>query len=255
MDPNQTNLSLTENELSQRAGHDNGNRVPAILFIIGLILYLCLFTGCANTTVAKTASWEVVNGPDYQVHNVHKLAPKLPDGLRRVAILPLSTEPSDTDMVTARETLEPVMQSEFDRLNVFEVIRVTRDQMRQMTGQAEWSASDKLPRNFLATLKEETGCDGVIFPRLTRYRPYPPMALGWSLKLIDLTDGQIWWAADEMFDLADPTVVNSARRYQITHLKFAKANPLLEDSTVVLISPTRLAQFTTASLFATLPER
>lgn len=252
MDPNQTDFSLTENELAPRPA---ANPVPAILFVIGLILYICLFTGCANTTVAKTAKWEVVNGPDYEVHNVHKLAPKLPASLRRVAILPLSAEPGESDPIATRQSIEPMLQSELDRLNVFEVIRVTRDQMRQMTGKAEWSAADKLPRDFMANLKEETGCDGVLFPRLTRYRPYPPMALGWSLKLVDLSDGQVWWAADEMFDTADPRVVNSARRYQITHLKYTKANPLLEDSTVVLISPSRLAQYTAATLFATLPER
>jgi hypothetical protein len=251
MDPNPTEISLTENELARPAA----NPVPAILFVIGLILYILLFTGCANTTVAKTGTWEVVNGPDYQVRNVHTLAPKLPPTLRRVAILPLSVEPSDTDMTTARQSLEPVLQSELDRLNVFEVVRITRDQMRQMSGQTEWSAADKLPRNFLTNLKEETGCDAILFPRLTRYRPYPPLALGWSLKLVDLTDGQVWWAADEMFDTADPRVVNSARRYQITHLKFTKANPLLEDSTVVLISPSRLGQYSAAALFATLPER
>ena len=234
--------------------NDAPNNSPrALLFIICVGLFLLLFVGCS--TAAKTAQWEIITGPDYELNNTHKLAPKLPERLRRIAILPLTLEPGTADPNTALESLEPVLQSELDRLNVFEVIRITPEQMRQMTGRAEWAAHDKLPKDFLATLKNETGVDGVLFCRLTRYHAYPPLAVGWSLKLVDATDAQVWWAADEMFDTADPRVVNSARRYQLDHQKYHKANPLLADSRTVLISPRRLSQYSAASLFATLPAR
>src|SRR3954452_16386215 len=151
-------------------------------------------------------------------------------------------------MNLGRESLEPILQSEFDRLNVFEVIRVTPGQMRHFAGKSDWSANEKLPLNFLSTIKQETGCDAVLFVRLTRYHAYPPMAVGWNLKLVDATDSQVWWAADEMFDLADPRVVNSARRYELKHERFHKADPLLTDSRTVLISPRRLAAYSAASL-------
>lgn len=227
----------------------------AILFILCLSILMLLSTGCANTTIAKTGTWEVISGPDYKVSNVHTLAAKLPDRLRRVAILPLTLEPGTTDLKTARESLEPVLQSELDRLSNFEVIRVSPEKLRHLTGKAEWSATEKLPRDILATLKDEIGCDGILFARLTRYNAYPPLALGWSLKLVDATDGQIWWAADELFDLSDPTVVNSARRYELNHLKYQKASPLLADTKTVLISPRKLGQYTVAALFETLPAR
>jgi hypothetical protein len=229
------------------------HRPGALLFILCAGLFLLFFVGCS--TAAKTAQWEIITGPDHELNNVHKLAPKLPERLRRVAILPLSVEPGTSDLNTARESLEPILQSELDRLNVFEVIRVSPEHMRQYTGRAEWSASDKLPQNFLSTLKNETGADGVLFCRLTRYHAYPPLAIGWSLKLVDATDAQVWWAADEMFDSSDPRVVNSARRWQLDHQKYHKANPLLADSKTVLISPRRLGQYSAATLFATLPQR
>jgi hypothetical protein len=81
------------------------------------------------------------------------------------------------------------------------------------------------------------------------------MAIGWNLKLVDATDGQVWWAADEMFDLADPQVVTSARRYQLEHQKYYQANPELADSRTALISPSRFGSYSAASLFATLPSR
>jgi|GEM_PF-254482 len=223
----------------------------AVAIIVACVL-LVLLTGCANTTIAQG---EIINGEDYHVSNVHRLAPKLPERIRRVAILPVSAEPGSSDMASGIASLEPILQSEFDRLNIFEVVRVTPDQMRHFSGQYEWNATDKLPPNFLKTLKQETGCDAVMFCRLTRYHAYPPMAIGWNLKLADATDGQVWWAADEMFDLADRRVVNSARRFQLEHQKYYQSNPLLADSRTVLISPRRLAQYSAAALFATLPER
>jgi hypothetical protein len=229
------------------------NSSRALLFILCAGLFLLFFVGCS--TAAKTAQWEIITGPDHELNNVHRLAAKLPERLRRVAILPLSMEPGTSDLNKARESLEPILQSELDRLNVFEVIRITPEQMRQFSGRSEWSATDKLPQDFLSTLKNETGADGVMFCRLTRYHAYPPLAIGWSLKLVDATDAQIWWAADEMFDSADPRVVNSARRWQLDHQKFHKANPLLADSRTVLISPSRLGQYSAATLFATLPAR
>src|ERR1043165_10181815 len=92
--------------------------------------------------------------------------------MRRLAMVPVSTEPGNSDMNLGRESLEPILQSEFDRLNVFEVIRVTPDQMRHFAGKSDWAANEKLPANFLSTIKQETGCDAILFSRLTRYHAY-----------------------------------------------------------------------------------
>jgi hypothetical protein len=81
------------------------------------------------------------------------------------------------------------------------------------------------------------------------------MALGWSFKLVDTTDGQVWWAADELFSLGEPAVVNSARRHELQHQRYYQANPHLADSRSVLISPRRFANYTLSTLFATLPKR
>jgi hypothetical protein len=223
----------------------------AILIILALSVLLFLLVGCSSMTIAHG---EVIKGEDHRVSNVHRLAPKLPDRMRRVAMLPVSAEQAN-DMNVGRESLEPILQAEFDRLNVFEVIRITPDQMRHFTGKQDWSSNEKLPADFLTTIKQETGCDAILFSRLTRYHAYPPMAVGWNLKLVDATDGQVWWAVDEMFDLADPTVVASARRYQLEHEKYYEANPLLADSRTALVSPRRFAAYTVAVLFDTLPDR
>jgi hypothetical protein len=250
--PSIENASVVDVETAFYARRASLKAPIAILVLIALAVLLFLLTGCSTVTVAHG---EVITGHDHQVSNVHRLAPKLPERMRRVAMLPLTIEPADSDINNGRETLEPVLQSEFDRLNTFEVIRVTPDQMRHLAGKSDWASHEKLPLNFLSEIKQETGCDAVLFCRLTRYRAYPPMAIGWNLKLVDATDGQVWWAADEMFDLADPQVVTSARRYQLEHQKYYQANPELADSRTALISPSRFGSYSAAALFATLPER
>ncbi len=226
--------------------------VSLVAALVLLSILLVFMVGCGTTTIAQT---EIVTGVDYKVTNVHRTAEKLPERLRRVALLPLSTEPGRSDIASGRAALEPILQSELDRLNTFEVIRVTPEQLRHLTGRSEWSASEKLPLDFLSSLKNEIGVDGILFCRLTRYHPYPPMAIGWNLKLVDATDGQVWWAADEMFDLSDPTVVTAARRWELKHQKYYQSTPLLADSRTALISPRRLGRYSAAALFATLPER
>lgn len=222
----------------------------AILILLSILLVF--LTACGTTTISKN---EVVMGEDYKVSNVHKLAPKLPERIRRVLFLPLTVEPGNPELVTARPGLEQILQSELDRLNTFEVVRMTPEQLRQYTGRLEWTTNDKLPPDFLTVLKKEMGCDAVLFSRLTRYHAYPPMAIGWSLKLVDTTDAQVWWAVDEMFDQSDPRVTTASRRYELKHQKYRQATPELADSRIALISPRRLAQYSAAALFATLPER
>lgn len=227
-----------------------GAAIVIIFTIIAIILVFAL--GCGTTTMAQG---EIVTGNDYEIRNVHRLAPKLPERLRRVAILPLTVEASSPNLNSGRDSLEPVLQSELDRLNVFEVIRVSPEQLRILTGARDWATHEELPPTLLSTIKKQFGVDAVLFSRLTRYHAYPPMAVGWNMKLVDANDGQVWWAADEMFDQADPRVATSSRRYSLKHQKYHQANPLLADSRTALISPRRLAQYSVAALFETLPER
>lgn len=250
--PSVENASVVDVETAFYTRGPNMTGPIAIVVLLLASVLLFFLVGCKSVTVDKG---EVITGKNFEITNFHRLAPKLPERMRRVAMLPLSAEPADSEMVSGRQSLEPILQSEFDRLNTFEVIRVTPEQMRHIAGKAEWASFEKLPMNFLSSVKQETGCDAVLFSRLTRYHAYPPMAIGWNLKLVDLTDGQVWWAVDELFDLADAHVVTALRRYELEHQKYYQANPKLADSRTALISPRRFATYTAAAMFSTLPER
>jgi hypothetical protein len=193
----------------------------------------------------------VVIGPDYQVSNVFRKSPFLPDNLRRVAVLPLSGDESQVEITAGQQTLDPVLRTELLKVRKFESIWVTPESLRQWTGRKIWEAEDRLSTNFFSKLREETGCDAVLFCRVSRFHAYPPLTIGWKLKLIEASQGQTLWAVDEIFDAGEPPVSNSARRYEQHH---EKGGPVT-DSPMILSSPQRFGHYTAWAVLETLPER
>jgi hypothetical protein len=92
----------------------------------------------------------------------------------------------------------------------------------------------------------------VLICRLTQYRAYEPLAIGWRLKLLDTDEPRIVWAVDEVFDARQPAVANAARRFAQAH---PEPVPPVADSRRILLSPRRFAQYTAREVFKTLPPR
>ncbi|MDX1951818.1 MAG: hypothetical protein SFY81_06515 [Verrucomicrobiota bacterium] len=216
--------------------------------ILGIVL---LSMGCQ--TGPRIGDYPL--GADYRPENVHLAAAKIPDRVRRVAVLPMTVSEEHSDAIAGRDVLEPIYQSELDKVTTFEVVRVTPQQMKDLTGRPFWRADDEFPESFLPGLRKALACEAILFSELTRYHAYPPIAVGWSMKLVDVHDARIWWAADEVFDSAERSVVNSARRFELEHQKYYKAAPLLADSRTVLSSPRRFGRYSVNALLETLPER
>jgi hypothetical protein len=199
-------------------------------------------------------------GPSYRPTNIYRRNDILPLEIKRVAVLPLSS-PTPSALATAGiEALEPILYAELEKTKRFEVIPVSTEQMRQWTGQTRWRADESLPPDLFERLRQETGCDAVLFSQLTRYQPYQPLAIGWKFSLIEKTVMPagtssvpvILWSADEVLDAGDPEVTNAARSYYAQHLR--NEAPLSDPSTV-LSSPGRFGQYTLGTLLATLPAR
>jgi len=207
---------------------------------------LAVLTGC--TTPGSGA--KVVSDSGLP-RNVFCEAGRMPDDLKRVAVLPLGVMGEDAVLESGREALYPILQSELMRAARFEVIPVSPEQCRQWTGRTGWSASETLPRDFFERLRQGTGCDAVLFSQLTRYRPYPPVAVGWRLQLVMDDPIRAWWAVDEVFDGGDPVVAEAARAYYKVHF----APPAGSDPDSILSTPRRFGQFTLTAVTESLPPR
>ncbi len=57
------------------------------------------------------------------------------------------------------------------------------------------------------------GANAVLIGTVTEFKPYPHMAIGLRLKLIDLTDGQLIWGLEQIWDTADKTTQSRIEDY------------------------------------------
>ncbi len=216
-------------------------RSATLLSCIGL-LPLLLGTGCFTPRIPH----ELVLGPGYHPSNIYGQNAPLPEDLRRVAVLPLSGRPA----LEERQSVGSALEAELAGTKRFELVRVSAEQLEIWTGQQTWSSTGVLPTQLATHLRDELGCDGVLLSDLTQYRAYPPLAVGWNLKLLDLHSGRVVWAADEVFDAGQTPVANSARRYRLRHSQLPGAE---DDSRFVLVSPTLFCHYAAEALFEALP--
>lgn len=206
------------------------------------------FSGCARPRILAQALT-----PSYVPSNVFKEGAVIPSQIRRVAVLPLSVmNEDDGDMTFGRDTLMPVLVGELNRARAFEVVTISVDDLRLISGKGVWSAEEKLPLEFFERIKEKFGADAVLFSRLTMYRAYEPLAIGWRIKLIDADEPHILWAVDEVFDARDPSVAAAAMKYA-QHTPDTSSS--LSDSRSVLQSPRRFGRYTASAVVQTMPGR
>lgn len=195
---------------------------------------------------------DLVLGREFKPTNFHAETRRLNPQLRRVLVLPLTSEVTGTPAADALEHLEVTLRTELKRTQRFELVWLTRAELVTLSGRSDWAADSVLPADFLRRLQERHQCDGILFSRLTRYEAYPPLAVGWQFKLVGCPTPQVLWAFDEVFDARDASVVNGARRFQKADEAPGRRPG---DSRVILSSPRRFAAYAAHGAFLTLPDQ
>jgi hypothetical protein len=62
-------------------------------------------------------------------------------------------------------------------------------------------------------IRQALGCDAILTGVVTDYQPYPHLMIGLRLKLIDLTDGQLVWAVEQVWDSTDRATESRIKAY------------------------------------------
>lgn len=187
------------------------------------------------------------------VVEAYRAADRLPSGLRRVAVLPMTTGLDGPEWQAGLAALEPMLGVELAGSGRFEVVPVTPARLRQWTGRERWMAHEPLPDDLLAKVREETGCDAILFSHLTVYRAYPPQAQGWRLRLVGGEQGEaVWWATDHVFDAGDAVVAEAARRHRASRSGSLKGLTMGEE---VLHTPRYFAEYALSEMLDTCPTR
>ncbi len=216
-------------------------------FILGLSLLGVFLSGCCTPPFRVNALT-----PAYQPDNVFRLARCLPADIKRVAVLPLACDMQNPDLADGQAALAPVLTSELAKTKRFEVVCVSSDTLTTRVGVSALGGEEVLPKDFLSWLRANTGCEAVLFCRLTTYRSYPPLAIGYRMRLVDTRTGTIYWSADDVFDAGNPAVQSGACRYHCAEIQSISGPP---EEWTVFNSPRQFGQYAAATLLATLPTR
>ncbi|NQT04028.1 MAG: hypothetical protein HQ580_18525 [Planctomycetes bacterium] len=81
-------------------------------------------------------------------------------------------------------------------------------------------------------IRQTLKCNAVLIGTVTEFRPYPHMIIGLRLKLLDLRDGQLLWALEQVWDSADKTTEYRIKEYFRSQKRSGYA-PLKEQLTSV----------------------
>ncbi|MDD5010640.1 MAG: hypothetical protein PHQ00_00780 [Phycisphaerae bacterium] len=65
----------------------------------------------------------------------------------------------------------------------------------------------------LSAIQKTFRCNAVLRGVVTRYQPFPHMVIGLRLELIDLADGQLLWALEQIWDAADKNTQDRVKKY------------------------------------------
>lgn len=172
----------------------------------------------------------------------------LPDSLRRVAVLPLASRVNGA--AAGAELMSPWVLTELQKRQLFDLVPVSRADLRAWTGREQWSPSDELPARFLTAIRSGTGCDAVLLGEVTRFSAYPPLAVGLKLCLVSSLSGDIAWFVDESYDAGSGPVAGAARNYGARELRLPRAS-----RDTMLQSPRKFGQFAAAEAVRSAPGR
>jgi hypothetical protein len=90
------------------------------------------------------------------------------------------------------------------------------------------------PLKQIGAMRETLKSDGLLVGTITQYQPYPRLVIGLRLKLLDLTDGQLLWGLEQVWDSSD---ISTRKRIQ----HWSSAASLRED--LVVMSSLNFSKF------------
>lgn len=162
-----------------------------------LILLAVILSGCHSHSASAPVS-------DYYYLNPNnKLAT-----IGRVAIVELNND-SSYPQVSADVTL--ALYQALQKRQVFGLTVIRQDNPSWRSLQLDGESSYNLKQ--LLAIREALKCDGLLLGTITEYRPYPHMAIGLRMRLLDLRDGQLQWALEQVWDSDDKTTERNIKSY------------------------------------------
>jgi len=192
-----------------------------------------LISGCQSHEASKPSA-------DYYYLNPNKRLTTI----GRVAIVELENDSSYPQMsADVTGSLFRALQ----KRQVFGLTIVRRDDPSWRSLQLDGDTTYSLDQ--ILAIRETLKCDAILLGTITEFRPYPHMTVGLRLKLLDMRDGQLLWALEQVWDGADKAIEKRTKSY----FKVQKGSgfaPLHEQ--LATVSPLEFIKFVSYEVAATL---
>jgi len=198
-----------------------------------LLLVVVFLSGCGAYRSSAPAGDYYYQNPDKHLTTIS-----------RVAIVELDNDSSYPQIST--DVTEALFQA-LQKKQVFGLTLVRRNDPAWRSLQLEQDSTYTLDQ--ILAIREALKCDGILTGTVTEFRSYPRMTLGLRLKLLDLRDGQLLWAIEQVWDSADEKTEDRIRKYFQSRSRSSSA-PLRE--WLAAVSPLEFIKFVSYEVAGTL---
>ena len=207
--------------------------LPAGLYLAACML-LSLLCGCESSNGIAADSYYLNTNEDLRE-------------LGRVTLAELDNASNSSEISS---DVTKALFLELQKKQVFSVATVGRDDPAWQALQENLDSLQAM--QALLLIREKFKSNGLLVGAITEYRPYPRLAIGLRLRLIDLTDGQLLWGVEQVWDSTDRNVQKRMRAYYRSDRR-SDANPLPEE--LVAVSPLEFIRFAAYEIAQTLDGR
>ena len=207
-----------------------------VLNVTTLFCSVVLLSGCITYYSGSAPA------ADYYFINPNK---SLSD-VGRVAIVELNNNSSYPEI--SSDVTEKMYQA-LQKKQIFGLTVVRQDDFLWRSLQLDLESNSKYTLDEIINIHETLKCDAILLGTITEFRPYPHMIIGLRLKLLDLRDGQLLWALEQVWDSADKTTEYRIKDYFRSHKRSGYA-PLKEQ--LVSVSSLEFIKFVSYEVAETL---
>jgi TolB-like protein len=201
--------------------------------ILGLMLPV--LSGCHIIEPIETPQGHYYLNPDGEVASVS-----------RVILLELENQSTQTELA---DQLTRSLADGLSKRHLFAVRTVYRsDELwtaLNLDNITAYSYED------LASISQSLKADAVVFGTIKRYTSYPHMLLALHLKMVNVRNGELIWAIEEVWDSTDKNVELRMKRYFTNEMRTGY-QPLNWE--LLITSPRAFNKFVVYEVISTLPE-
>lgn len=162
-----------------------------------ILLHIVLLSGCIRYISPKEAPHQFYLNPEKDLHKIG-----------RVALVEL-TNNSSVHQISPNVT-EALFQ-EVQKRQIFGLTKVMQDdpswRSLQLNVDMNYSYEE------LAQIQKTLKCDAVLTGTITGFEPYPHMTIGLRFRMIDLSDGRLIWAMEQVWDTTDKSTRDRIEAY------------------------------------------